>query len=86
MVNAVTAEEISRSPDGDAAQAVQRVSGVTVQDGKYVFVRGLGERYTTTSLNGARIPEHRAGTEGRAARPLPSGAPGRNLHQQDVHS
>jgi hypothetical protein len=35
---------------------VQRVSGVTVQDGKYVFVRGLGERYTTTSLNGARIP------------------------------
>jgi hypothetical protein len=56
VVNAITAEEISRSPDGDAAQAVQRVSGVTVQDGKYVFVRGLGERYTTTSLNGARIP------------------------------
>src|SRR5690606_35004826 len=48
IVNAVTAEQISKSPDGDAAQAVQRVSGVTVQDGKYVFVRGLGERYTTT--------------------------------------
>jgi outer membrane receptor protein involved in Fe transport len=32
------------------------VSGVTVQDGKYVFVRGLGERYTTTSLNGSRVP------------------------------
>jgi outer membrane receptor protein involved in Fe transport len=56
IVNAVTAEQISRSPDGDAAQAVQRVSGVTVQDGKFVTVRGLGERYTTTSLNGARIP------------------------------
>src|SRR5262249_45603631 len=28
----------------------------TVQDAKYVFVRGLGERYTTSSLNGARIP------------------------------
>lgn len=56
VVNAITAEQISRSPDGDAAQAVQRVSGVTVQDGKYVFVRGLGERYTTTSLNGARMP------------------------------
>ncbi len=56
VVSAITAEEISRSPDGDAAQAVQRVSGVTVQDGKFVFVRGLGERYTTTSLNGARIP------------------------------
>ena len=56
IVNAITAEQINKSPDGDAAQAVQRVSGVTVQDGKYVFVRGLGERYTTASLNGARIP------------------------------
>ncbi|MEJ7760720.1 MAG: TonB-dependent receptor plug domain-containing protein [Gemmatimonadaceae bacterium] len=56
VVSAVTREQIAKSPDSDAAQAVQRVSGVTVQDGKYVFVRGLGERYTTTSLNGARIP------------------------------
>ena len=56
IVNAVTAEQISKSPDSDAGQAVQRVSGVSVQDGKFVFVRGLGERYTTTSLNGARVP------------------------------
>jgi outer membrane receptor protein involved in Fe transport len=56
VVSAITAEELSRSPDGDAGEAVRRVSGVTVQDGKYVFVRGLGERYTTTSLNGARVP------------------------------
>ncbi|HEX6105597.1 MAG TPA: carboxypeptidase regulatory-like domain-containing protein, partial [Gemmatimonadales bacterium] len=56
IVSAVSSEQIARSPDSDAGQAVQRVSGVTVQDGKYVFVRGLGERYTTTSLNGARIP------------------------------
>ena len=56
VVSAVTAEQIAKSPDGDAAAAVKRVSGVTVQDGKYVFVRGLGERYTTSSLNGARVP------------------------------
>lgn len=56
IVSTVTSEQISRSPDADAAQAVQRVSGVTVQDGRNVFVRGLGERYTTVSLNGARIP------------------------------
>lgn len=56
VVNSITAQEIARSPDGDAAAAVQRVSGVTVQDGRFVFVRGLGERYTTTSMNGARIP------------------------------
>lgn len=56
IVSAITAEQIAKSPDGDAAAAVQRVSGVTVQDNKFVSVRGLGERYTTTSLNGARIP------------------------------
>jgi len=56
VVSAITAEEISRSPDSDAAAAVKRVSGVSVQDGRYVIVRGLGERYTTTSLNGARLP------------------------------
>lgn len=56
VTSAVTAEDISRTGDGDAAAASQRVSGVTVQDGKYVSVRGLGERYTTASLNGARIP------------------------------
>jgi hypothetical protein len=56
IVSSITAEQIQKSPDSDAGQAVQRVSGVTVQDGRYVFVRGLGERYTTTSLNGARLP------------------------------
>jgi len=56
IVDAVTSEQITRSPDSDAAQAVQRVSGVTVQDGGTVFVRGLGERYTTTQLNGTRMP------------------------------
>ena len=55
VVNSVTSEQIQKSPDSDAAQAVGRVSGVTVQDGKYVFVRGLGERYTTTSLNGCLL-------------------------------
>lgn len=64
IVNAVGSEQMSKSPDGDAAQAIKRVSGVTVQDGKYVHVRGLGERYTTVSLNGTRMaspePEQRA--------------------------
>lgn len=56
VVNAISAEQIARSPDSDVAQSIRRVSGVTVQEGKFVVVRGLGERYTTTSLNGARIP------------------------------
>jgi outer membrane receptor protein involved in Fe transport len=56
IVNAISAEEMSRSPDDDAAAALQRLSGATVQDGKYLNMRGLGDRYTQASLNGARIP------------------------------
>jgi hypothetical protein len=56
LVNAVSMVQLERSPDGEAAQAAQRVSGVTVQEGKFVFVRGLGGRYTVATLNGARIP------------------------------
>jgi outer membrane receptor for ferrienterochelin and colicin len=56
IVNAISAEEMRRSPDGDAATALQRMSGATIQDGKYLNMRGLGDRYTQASLNGARIP------------------------------
>src|SRR5688500_3055080 len=56
IVSALGAEQMGKSPDSDAAQALQRVSGITVQDGKYLNVRGLDPRYTTASLNGARLP------------------------------
>ena len=56
VIDVTTSEQIARSPDGDAAQAVKRMSGVTVRDGRYVIVRGVGERYTTTALNGVRVP------------------------------
>ena len=56
MVEAVGAQDISRRPDSDAADVAQRLTGVTVAEGKYVFVRGLGERYSQTSLNGSSLP------------------------------
>lgn len=49
-------EQLSRRPDSDAAQAARRMTGVTVSDGKYVYVRGLGKRYSQTSLNGSPLP------------------------------
>lgn len=54
---AVGAKELSRKGVGDAEGAVQKVSGISKQDGvKNVFVRGLGDRYNTTLLNGFPIP------------------------------
>ena len=53
--DAISSEEISRTPDADAAGVVERLTGVSVVSDKYVFVRGLGERYSNTTLNGAAI-------------------------------
>lgn len=49
-------EQISRTGDSDAAAALRRVTGITLVDGKFIYVRGLGERYSSTQLNGAAVP------------------------------
>ncbi|MDU0354289.1 TonB-dependent receptor [Paraglaciecola aquimarina] len=49
-------EQISRTGDSDAASALRRVTGLTLVDGKFIYVRGLGERYSSARLNGANIP------------------------------
>ncbi len=48
--------EISRTPASNAAQATQRVVGATIVGNRFVYVRGLGERYTNSLLNGAPLP------------------------------
>ncbi|MCZ8341523.1 MAG: TonB-dependent receptor [Leptospira sp.] len=54
--DAIGAESIKKSPDSSAGEVVRRVTGITLIGGKYVFVRGLGERYSSTYLNDAYIP------------------------------
>lgn len=54
---AVGASELSRKGIGNAQAAVTQVSGISKQEGvKNVFVRGLGDRYNSTLLNGFPIP------------------------------
>ncbi|RXF01914.1 TonB-dependent receptor [Pseudoalteromonas sp. PS5] len=50
------AEQLSRTGDSDAASALRRVTGLTLVDGKFIYVRGLGERYSSARLNGAAVP------------------------------
>ncbi|MEO0337651.1 MAG: carboxypeptidase regulatory-like domain-containing protein, partial [Bacteroidota bacterium] len=52
----ISAKEISRFSAGNAADAMKRVTGASVVDGKYVFVRGLGDRYSSAQLNGQQLP------------------------------
>lgn len=56
LINAITAEEMRRSPDSDAGETVKRLSGMTLKDGRYLIARGLGERFSLATLNGLRIP------------------------------
>jgi outer membrane receptor protein involved in Fe transport len=50
------ADVIARAGDPDIASALRRVPGLTVVDGKFVYVRGLGERYSSVTVNGAAVP------------------------------
>lgn len=52
----ISSQEISRLGAGNAAAALTKVTGTTIVDGKYVYVRGLGDRYSATLLNGTRLP------------------------------
>jgi len=49
-------QELSSGTSSDAAGALEKVTGVSVVGDGFVFVRGLGERYSSTQLNGAMIP------------------------------
>lgn len=51
-----SSQAMEKAGDGDAAAAASRVTGVSIEGGKYVFVRGLGDRYTKTVLNGMELP------------------------------
>ncbi len=54
--NVVGSEQFQRSGDTNIAEGLKRVSGLSTVGGKFVYVRGLGERYSTTLLNGAILP------------------------------
>jgi len=54
--DAISIEEISRSGGSTAADAVTKITGASVVGGKYVYIRGLGDRYTSTHLNGVEMP------------------------------
>ncbi|GAB4250296.1 MAG: TonB-dependent receptor [Acidobacteriota bacterium] len=56
LTDGIGRQEMSLLPGGDGADVMARVTGVSVVDDRYVYVRGLGERYSSTQLNGAEIP------------------------------
>jgi TonB-dependent receptor len=56
MLDGISSAKMELIGDGTAVEAAKRVTGVTVEGGKYVYVRGLGDRYSKTTLNNMDIP------------------------------
>lgn len=56
VVEVVSNKEMSAKGDNKASDAAKRVSGVSIVEGKYAFIRGLSDRYSKTFINGAEIP------------------------------
>jgi TonB-dependent receptor len=56
VISAISAEQMSKGTDGNAAEAIQRVPGVTIVDGRYVMIRGLSQRYNNVLINRAIAP------------------------------
>jgi len=56
VLDGLSAQAIQSTGAGNVASAVKSVPGVSIQGGKYVYVRGLGDRYTKSILNGVDIP------------------------------
>jgi outer membrane receptor protein involved in Fe transport len=52
----ISAELIRRSPDKNTSEVLKRVSGASVQDNKFIIVRGLSDRYNSAMLNNAVLP------------------------------
>lgn len=52
----ISAEQIRRSPDRNVGDVLKRVSGTSIQDNKFVVVRGMNDRYNEALLNGALLP------------------------------
>lgn len=60
VVNGISAQQISRSQDSDAAAVVKRIPGVTIVDDRFIMIRGLSERYNTTMLHQVYAPSMEA--------------------------
>ena len=56
MMEALGSDFLARVGAGNAAESISKVSGATIVDGKFAVIRGLSDRYVSTTLNGANIP------------------------------
>lgn len=73
IMSGISAQQIGKSQDKDAAEVIRRVPGITITDGRFVIVRGLVERYNSVMLNNATAPSFEADKRAFSFDAIPSG-------------
>ena len=68
----ISAEQIKRTPDATSGDALKRVTGLSIVDNKFVFVRGITDRYNGTTLDGASVTSTEVGKKGFSFDLIPS--------------
>lgn len=56
IVDGMSAELISKNNSSNGTDVLKRITGINISEGKYAFIRGIGDRYNSTLLNGSTIP------------------------------
>jgi TonB-dependent receptor len=74
VVSGISADQIMKMPDRDAAQVMQRMPGVTIADNRFVLVRGVPDRYNQVMINGMIAPSTEIDKRSFSFDLIPSGA------------
>ncbi len=73
VVSGISAEQIQKGQDKDAAQVVQRIPGVSIIDNRFIMIRGLNDRYNSVWLNNATAPSSETDRKSFSFDMVPSG-------------
>ncbi len=73
VVTGISSEQIAKSQDRDAAQVMRRVPGITIQENRFIVVRGLSSRYSSVVLNGVYAPSSETDSRAFSFDIIPSG-------------
>ncbi|MEW6510563.1 MAG: TonB-dependent receptor [Bacteroidota bacterium] len=71
--DALSAESVKRSPDATTGDALKRVTGLSIVDNKFVFIRGITDRYNGATLDGASVASTAEGKKGFSFDLVPAG-------------
>lgn len=82
IVSGVSAEQIRKSPDRDAAEVIRRLPGVTLNGNNYAMIRGLNERYNQVLMHGGTIPASESDSKAFSFDMIPSGMISRLMIQK----